>query len=97
MKLIQVLSERFNFTMQIIECGFKWGRKLPNGSWDGIIGKLLNDVGTFNFLYMFDKCSGEYFAPQSLPNILLIKSPTLPDLLGVCHLVVTRKKISKIN
>ena len=44
LKVIQILSDIFNFTIEILNCGFKWGQKLPNNTWDGIIGKVLYKV-----------------------------------------------------
>ena len=43
-EVVYILSQGLNFTFDILNCGFKWGSKLPNGSWDGITGKVVEKV-----------------------------------------------------
>jgi hypothetical protein len=51
-KLIQTLSDYFNFTHKIINCANDWGIQLPNKTWTGIIGKIVSKV-CFKMNYYF--------------------------------------------
>lgn len=44
MRLIETLSEYFNFTYEIINCHSQWGKFLPNKTWDGLIGLVSTEV-----------------------------------------------------
>ena len=43
-KMIEVLSDCMNFTIEIIDCGFKWGHLSLRGTWDGCVGMVLDEV-----------------------------------------------------
>jgi hypothetical protein len=40
--LLSTLSQYFNFTWSSIYANNVWGNKLPNGSWNGMIGDVYN-------------------------------------------------------
>ena len=42
--ILQTLSDKLNFTFELIECKMKWGMKHKNGSWDGIVGAVYQGV-----------------------------------------------------
>lgn len=42
--ILRAMSDKFNFTYELIELFYDWGRLLPNGTWTGIIGKLAKNV-----------------------------------------------------
>ena len=41
---IDTLAKVFNFTYNLVDNKQKWGRKLTNGSWDGIVGMVQREV-----------------------------------------------------
>ena len=41
---IDTLAKVLNFTYKLIDNKLKWGRKLENGSWDGIVGMVHRGV-----------------------------------------------------
>ena len=43
-KIIEVLSRVMNFKYDIVDCGREWGKKLANGSWDGMVGAVYDKV-----------------------------------------------------
>jgi len=43
-KLLRALSDHFNFDYKIINCVEKWGIKLPNKTWTGVIGEISSKV-----------------------------------------------------
>lgn len=44
MRLIETLSEYFNFSYEIINCHNQWGNLLPNNTWNGLIGLVSTEV-----------------------------------------------------
>jgi hypothetical protein len=52
-KLIQTMSEYFNFTYELINCNKDWGNQMPNKTWTGIIGKIVSKVYTYQILQIF--------------------------------------------
>jgi hypothetical protein len=61
-KILLKMSQYFNFSYKIINCNYDWGILLPNKSWTGIIGKIVNKVKKIksfnNFLNTnISKCS----------------------------------------
>ena len=42
--ILQTLSEKLNFSFELIECEMKWGMRHEDGSWDGIIGAVYQGV-----------------------------------------------------
>ena len=46
-KLIDSLSKHFNFQYRVIHCNNNWGKKLANGTWNGIIGKVWSGDADF--------------------------------------------------
>ena len=42
--ILQTLSDKLNFTFELIECKMRWGMKHKNGSWDGIVGAVYHGV-----------------------------------------------------
>ena len=43
MKVLLLLSQRLNFTFDLIQPpDHQWGAKAPNGTWNGMIGMLIN-------------------------------------------------------
>ena len=41
---IDTLAKVFNFTYSLVDNKHKWGQKLPNSSWDGIVGMVHRQV-----------------------------------------------------
>src|SRR3989442_1084158 len=45
---LETISEYLNVTYEIMNCNLKWGSKLENGTWDGIVGNIITgeaDIG----------------------------------------------------
>ena len=42
--ILLTLSEKLNFTIELIDCKLKWGRKNQDGTWDGIVGAVYHGV-----------------------------------------------------
>lgn len=42
--LVKTLARSLNFTWQIKYADSKWGTKLRNGSWDGIVGHVMRQA-----------------------------------------------------
>ena len=42
--ILEVLAKFMNFTVQVVDCFYNWGKKTEDGSWNGIIGSLIAGV-----------------------------------------------------
>ena len=42
--LFKTISKHFNITYEVINCNGVWGVKPINGTWPGVVGKLINKV-----------------------------------------------------
>ena len=42
--ILQTLSEKLNFSFELIDCKMKWGMKHKDGSWDGTVGAIYHGV-----------------------------------------------------
>jgi hypothetical protein len=58
---LNTLSEFFNFTYSIIDENQKFGTKLANGEWNGIIGRISKNVRNFDTLFIMI-CGRIYFS-----------------------------------
>ncbi len=49
--ILQTLSQKMNFTFELLDCNHKFGKKYPNGSWNGIVGAIVEGVN-YNNCYL---------------------------------------------
>jgi hypothetical protein len=56
---LNILCEIFNLTYSIINENQKYGTKLPNGEWNGVIGRLSKNV-RIHFFNNFDSFNDSY-------------------------------------
>lgn len=43
-RLLNTLCEKLDFSYELIDLKNNWGAKLPNNTWVGLIGKIVNNV-----------------------------------------------------
>ncbi|OTF83342.1 hypothetical protein BLA29_000142 [Euroglyphus maynei] len=73
---IDTLSSYFNFSFHLVNCKLTWGRKYSNGSWDGLIGLLVDkkiDIGIGGTFVDYDRFKAVSFLyPQIASSITFI-------------------------
>ncbi len=42
--ILQTLMQKINFTIELIDCNFTWGKMRQDGIWDGIVGAVYQGV-----------------------------------------------------
>lgn len=52
---IKLLAQYFNFSYSLIYSNQEFGNKLPNGEWNGVIGKIARNVNIIFFLIILYK------------------------------------------
>jgi glutamate receptor ionotropic, NMDA 2B len=75
--LLQSLGNYFNFTWKLVHCGEKWG-KLINGTWNGLIGKVVNGSA--------DIALGELSATAEREKVVDFTMPYIHDEITFCML-----------
>ena len=50
-KVVEALSKYLNVEFEIVDCNMKWGAKQEDGSWDGLVGAVLDKV---KILFQFE-------------------------------------------
>ncbi len=63
--IIQTISNYYDFKYNITSCNYEWGLKLPNGTWTGIIGKLVtneSDIGVSGITLTGDRLEAVDFS-----------------------------------
>lgn len=45
--IIKMMSVYFNFTIKLVDCHGEYGAKLSNGTWTGLLRKLIDNVNLF--------------------------------------------------
>ena len=53
MEIIYAITRVLNVTFSIINTNENWGKKYDNGSWDGIIGEVYEQVHTCFIKFYF--------------------------------------------
>ncbi|XP_075589664.1 uncharacterized protein LOC124495716 isoform X2 [Dermatophagoides farinae] len=89
---IETLSSYFNFSFRLVNCKLSWGKKYPNGSWDGMIGLLTDkkiDMGLGGTLVDYDRWKAVSFLyPQTATSITFVTAA--PSLTLSSHNLIFR-------
>lgn len=46
-ELLKLIEKKFSFRSAFVDGQQSWGMKLDNGTWDGVVGKVLQKVKIF--------------------------------------------------
>lgn len=46
-EILKILSAKFNFSYELLDCEQQWGSINADGTWTGVVGKLVNKVKNY--------------------------------------------------